>query len=266
MAETAAETLVPRPEVGRVFTGERLVRFGDVNPAGRARLDALSTYVQDLAGDDTAALGVATDLVWVVRRTRFDASVSPGHGERLELATWCSGLGRRWAERRVSIVGDRGARVEAALLWVALDRVTNRPVPLPADFVERAAPSAQGRTVSARLHHASAPPADRAAGAVVRRPWALRTTDFDLLGHVNNAASWDLVEQDLGAVDRRRALRAEMEYRLPVEPGATVDLVTAVGPGPGAVTDVWAVGRPLGAPADAPEVTFTTARVTPLVD
>lgn len=253
---------MPRPPVGRVFSGARTVRFGDVSPAGRVRLDALATYVQDLASDDTTEMGVGADLVWVVRRTMFEVAAAPRFAEHLELTTWCSGLGRRWAERRISMTGDRGGRAEAAILWVALDQRSNRPVSLPADFIERCGPAAQGREVSARLRLPSAVPQRGSGITVARRPWALRGTDFDLLGHVNNAAAWALVEEGLADVDRKRAFRAEIEHRVPVEPGAALELVTgtdALRPGE---TDMWVVGRPATATAADPPVTFTTARVS----
>lgn len=261
MAETAADRLVPLPATGRVFHGHRVVRFGDVSPAGRVRLDALGTYVQDLASDDTADVGVGTDLVWVVRRAVFDVTAGPRFHERLDLATWCSGLGRRWAERRISMVGDRGGRVEAAALWVALDRAATRPVALPADFVATCGPSAEGREVSARLQHASEPPEPGSTARVERRPWPLRATDFDLMGHVNNAAAWALVEEVLVAVDRHQSFRAEIEYRVPVEPGAALEVVVATEPAPSGVTGLWLVGRPAEAGPGADPITFTTARI-----
>jgi hypothetical protein len=74
--------------------------------------------------------------------------------------------------------------------------------------------------VSARLHHPAEPP----AGAV-EAPWPLRFADFDLLGHVNNAATWAAVEEVLAARrDLRSPYRAELEYRAPVERGHRVVL------------------------------------------
>ena len=55
--------------VGRTFTAERLVRFGDLSRGGRLRFDALARYLQDVSGDDTADAGLVDDIAWVVRRT-----------------------------------------------------------------------------------------------------------------------------------------------------------------------------------------------------
>ena len=52
-------------------------------------------------------------------------------GEHLELATFCSGLGKMWAERRTTVTSSdqEDACVEAVSLWVHLDPESWRPVP-----------------------------------------------------------------------------------------------------------------------------------------
>ncbi len=44
--------MIPRPTIGRTFTGTARVRLGDVTPKGRMRLDAVARYLQDVANDD----------------------------------------------------------------------------------------------------------------------------------------------------------------------------------------------------------------------
>ena len=55
-----------------------------------------------------------------------------------------------------------------------------------------------------RAHGAGPPPAPRSAGRRRRRsaPWPLRFTDFDVLGHMNNAAYWAAVEEELAPPPR----------------------------------------------------------------
>ena len=255
MADLAADVLVPVPAQGRVWSGTRRVRFGDVNPGGRARLDSLSAYVQDVASDDTEAAGMGGDMVWVVRRAVYEVRQAARFLEDLTLTTWCSGLGRRWGERRVSMTGSLGARIDAALLWVSLDLETGRPVPIGDDFDAGYREAAGGREVSARLQHPTVVPDDP---AVRRMPWALRATDFDLLDHVNNAASFAMVEEVIAHHDRHSTFRAEVEYRVPVESGCELEL--AILESPGAMT-MWALARPAGHAPDAPPIVATTARL-----
>jgi acyl-ACP thioesterase len=211
-----SDDLVPPPEQGRVFESGRRVRLGDVSPAGRLRLDAAARYLQDLSSDDTTDASLVDADSWVVRRTWIEVAAFPAFREWLDMATWCSGTGGHWAERRVSLHGDRGGRVEAAVLWVHVDEASGRPRRVPPSFHDLYGEAAGGRTVKARPRHPSAIPADAAA-----RAWPLRFTDFDLLQHVNNAAYWVPVEEALAERrDLRAPLRAEIEYRGGLDRGA----------------------------------------------
>lgn len=249
MSEPAADLVVPLPAEGRIHTVDRIVRFGDVSPGGRARFDALANFVQDIAGDDTAASGLEDEDAWVVRRSVFEVHRHAGFRERLTLQTFCSGLGGRWAERRVALHGDRGAHVESTSLWVRIDADTGRPRPLTEPFLAIYGPAAAGRRVSAKLQHDVDP-----AGAPAE-PWPLRFTDFDLLGHVNNAASWAVVEEHLAAVSTLRPpYRAELEYRDPIERAAKVAVAHAF---VDEVLRIWVLDEVTSA-------NYLTAKVVPL--
>jgi acyl-ACP thioesterase len=252
MPEPGADRLVPRPTRGRTFEATRRARFGDLDGHGRLRFDALARYLQDVSSDDTSDAGLRNEVAWVVRRTAVALVRSPRFREPLTLTTFCSGTGGRWAERRISLVGAEGAAAEAVSLWVHLDPATNRPVPLPDDFHAHYDLAAGGRRVSARLQHqVEVPEGDR-------RPWPLRATDLDLLGHVNNAATWAAVEEVLAARPRRRGpLWAELEYRAAIEAGDQVDLVVQDA-GPDGPVAIWMVERA----SEAPRL-FATALVRP---
>jgi acyl-ACP thioesterase len=205
--------LVP-PGPGRRFTASRLVRLGDVLPSGEARLDAIARYLQDIATDDGRDAGIDTDLAWLVRKTLIALNRRPLMGERLDMETWASGSGARWAERRTTLSVDGQPVVEAASLWVCVDLATLRPARLPARFWSMYGDAVDGRTVSSRLTHPDLPVATLAD----RRPWPLRISDLDVLGHVNNAMTWAAVEDELDRIGLSRAvIRAELEYRGPID-------------------------------------------------
>ena len=217
--------MIPLPASGRRFTATRRVRLGDATPKGRLRLDAVVRYLQDVAADDSADSGLPDAGAWVVRKTTVEVHQPAAYQEQLELATFCSGTGSRWAERRTSISGDRGGRIEAASLWVYVDLATGRPRRLPDAFADLYGEACGGRQVKARLVHPD-PPGDAA-----RRPWPLRATDFDVLGHVNNAAYWEPVEDLVaGRGLFTGVVRAELEHRNAVEPDAAVELAVAEDP------------------------------------
>jgi acyl-ACP thioesterase len=154
-----------------------------------------------------------------VRRTRLEV-VEPFRDDvTVELATWCSGIAASAANRRYSLRGDRGGRLEAESLWIHLD-ADLRPKRLEPAFLDVYGASAAGRRASTRL---VLPPPPAAAE---RRPWPLRVTDIDRLGHVNNAAFWAPVEE-IGRGRLGGRLRAELEYRRPVDLGEPVELAVA---------------------------------------
>lgn len=215
---TDSTDLTPPPGRGRTFAVSRRVRLGDATPDGRLRLDALVRYLQDVSGDDTAAAGVGDDGRWIVRRTVVAVERWPVYQESLDLTTWCAGLGSRWAERRVSLRGEHGGAVEASTLWVHLGE-DNLPALLPGEFLDVFGESAGDREVTTRLVHPRPP---REVGG---KPWTLRAVDLDVLRHVNNAAYWAVVEEELA---RRRDLRAplvaEMEHRMAMLSSDDVEL------------------------------------------
>jgi acyl-ACP thioesterase len=204
------------PPGGREIVRERQVCLGDVTAGGRVRLDALARYLQDVAADDVDVAGVEGS--WVMRKMALRVDRPLAFRDAIELRTFCSGTGGRVAERRTTILVDRAPAVEAVAVWVYLDE-RGRPAPLEGWFFDLYGTAAAGRRVSGRLRHGP-PPATASL-----RPWALRATDFDVLAHVNNAASWAAVEDELERVLPGRApIGAEIEYRAAVDPGESVVL------------------------------------------
>ena len=224
------DAFVPPPADGRVFRHPVAAGLADVAPSGRARLDAIARWLQDAALADVVDSGLDGGGVWVLRRLRLRVARFPRFGEALEVATFCSGTGALVAERRSTVRSAGGAggagraaavgagagetAVEALALWVHLDPDGAHPRPLPDGFEAVYGATAAGRRVRARLRHPAAPP-DGAPG----RPWRFRAADLDLAGHVNNAAYWQIIEEEEPA----GAGTYEIEHRAPAAAGdATV--------------------------------------------
>jgi acyl-ACP thioesterase len=240
-----ATELVGVPPEGRTFTARRRVGLGDVDPTGRARLDAITSYQQDVATADYESAAIGETFAFVLRRNLVSVQRWPEVGERLELTTWAAGLGSRWAERRTRVTGDRGALVDCAAVWVSIG-ADGRPVGLPQRFSEVYGEATGGRSVTARLV-LDDPPAE-----TVTRPWPLRRTDIDTLGHVNNAAQWQAVEEVLQGATVPAGIIAEIEHRLPIPPDASVQLLSARGELWLAVDGVVATAARLRTVADPP--------------
>ncbi len=215
--------LLPRLPEGRVFEGQRKVRLGDVDPDGRLRFDGLTRYTQDVSDDDTTDARLPDSPGWVVRSTVVDELV-PGHlGERLTFRTFCSSLGKRWAERRLTVHGDQGARYEVATLWVCIDFEAGQPTMLTEQFLDIYGSAAGGRKASARQRNPKIESLGERAGEIAAETWQLRRADLDTLGHVNNAAYWAAVEEWLAPFARPR--RARVEYGRGLSPSPNVGIV-----------------------------------------
>jgi acyl-ACP thioesterase len=215
MDAVAFTEMVAPPQRGRVFRQSVRPGLGDCAPSGRVRLDALARWLQDVAYFDVEDAGLSEAAVWVVRRSRIRVTRFPRFGERHTLATFCSGLGRMWAERRTSIVPDGGGEsdVEAVSLWVHLDPVTKRPFPITEPEFEAYGDTSDGRKVTARLRH---PMPDISAPSV---PWTFRATECDVADHVNNAAYLAPLEEELLGGGDLNALDVEVEFRAPAQTG-----------------------------------------------
>ncbi len=215
MPEQGAAVITSKPSDGRVFDAARRIRLGDVDPTGRCRLDAAVRHLQDVARDDSADSGLTEPMNWVVRRVMLEVQRAPAFQEWIHLATWCSGHGGRWAERRTEIRGEDGAHIEAATVWIFVDGETGAPKPLHEDFFDIYGTTAAARKVSARQTLRSGPPDDAES-----EPWPLRFTDLDLLGHVNNAAQWSPLEEARARVGApTQGIRAELEHGVGIKPG-----------------------------------------------
>ena len=186
--------------------------IADADGSGRARLDAMARWLQDIAYSDLIDAGFEGEGAWIVRRTRIRVDAFPRFGEDLELRTFCSGIGRFSAERRTSIQGQT-ADVETVALWVCLDPERGRPMRFPPEFMSIFEESAGGRDANVRLRHPDPP-----SGAE-RAVWSFRATEMDPAGHINNSHYWTPLEEELVAGPEPTAIDAEVEYRDPAISG-----------------------------------------------
>jgi acyl-ACP thioesterase len=214
--------LVGPPEQGRVYIQPMRPGLADCAPSGRIRLDGLARWLQEIAYSDVEDAGLALSAAWVVRRTRLRISRFPRFAEHFELRTFCSGLGRMWGERRTTIAPAGEQRtgqsdVEAVSLWVHLDPTSWRPIPFTEQELAVFGDAVPGRRITARLRH----PSPNSASELAR--FRFRASECDLAGHINNAAYWQAIEEELlgdpASIEELDGLDAEIEYRTPAQPG-----------------------------------------------
>jgi len=215
----APDPLPPLPTRGRRFEQARTAELADVDRRGRLRLDAVARYLQDVAMADVCDAGL-DEPAWIVRRTLVLVERFPRYLERLQVRTHCWSMGRFAAERRTVLTGNGGGRIDTLTLWVRLDPGNGRPAALTPSFRATYAEAVEGRTTDHELRHPP-PPSGRAG-----RTFALRASDLDLRGHVNNAVCWAAVEEVLAARAEPSVPHAfEMEFRAAIPPISHVDIV-----------------------------------------
>ncbi len=182
--------------------------------------------MQDIAFADVEDVGLERVAIWVLRRSRIRVARFPVFGEHCEVRTFCSGIGRMWAERRTTVVlsgaGDDGtALVDAVALWVHLDPERRLPSPVTEAELNVYGAGVGGRKVLARLRH---PRPERIES---ESDWNFRRTDVDIADHINNAAYWEPLEDELlNSSHELRQIDAELEFRAPAQPGTKRILVS----------------------------------------
>jgi acyl-ACP thioesterase len=150
----------------------------------------------------------------------------PKYLDEIALTTWCGALGSHWAERRTQIKCAGEVAIETAALWVRVDFKTMKPVALSKEMIEMLSSATNGRKISSRLEIGKNLP-DLTSNNAISQDWPIRFSDMDAVGHLNNAAYWEVLEEYLGANSGKRApLRATVEHHGAIDPGDKVQVVT----------------------------------------
>ena len=119
--------------------------------------------------------------------------------------------------------------VDAAALWVHVDEATLQPSRVPDDIIGVLQQSADNRSIGARL---LLKPKEFDTASSAASSWPLRFSDFDAVGHMNNAAYWEVLEEHMMSdVKVRNDIRAVVEHVIQVEPGQSLSRSTVVDDG-----------------------------------
>lgn len=225
-------------------------RFDECGPDGLVRSSALLRYAQDLAWIHSERLGFTREwyaernLAWVVRAAELVILAPPPLGETISLSTEVIGFRRVWARRRTEgRLADGTLALRGHTDWVILDTVRGMPGRFPPEFLARfdvpSDPFEPGRVTLPA-------PSPGASGRV--HTTTVRPQDIDPMGHVNNAAYLDYLDEALLAEgEAARSLttavprRFRIEYVQPAAPGAV--LTSALWPLAGAPGEPSAATR-----------------------
>jgi acyl-CoA thioesterase FadM len=248
------------PELVAGVTVPYRVRFDECGPDGIVRTSALLRYAQDVAWIHSERLGFDRDwytsrgLAWVVRAAELGIVAPVRLGTTLSVTTRITGFRKVWARRRTEAsLPDGTLALWAHTDWVMTDHrgMPGRvPPEFPAAFATPPASFEPGRV-----------PLPPTPDGAIRTETRVRPQDVDPMGHVNNAAYVDYLEEALAGAGEaaQRAIRdiprrVQIEYVIAAAPGSTLSAAAWPIDGPG-----WA-WRLAGADG-GPDI--TRARVLP---
>jgi len=217
-------------EERRRITVPYRARFDECGPDGLVRSSAILRYAQDLAWIHSERLGFTRawyaerHLAWVVRAAELVILAPLPLGVVISLSTEVIGFRRVWARRRTE------GRLEDGTLalwghtdWVILDSGRGVPGRFPPEFLARFDVPPQAFEPG-RVTLPAAPD-----GHVVRQTTTVRPQDIDPMGHVNNAAYLDYLEEallaeggDAAALTSATPRRFRIEYAQAAAPGAVL--------------------------------------------
>ncbi len=216
------------PAANRTATVAYRVRFDECAADGLVRTSALLRYAQDVAWIHSERLGfdrawyAARRLTWLVRAARLVVLRAVPLGTTLDVSTTVDGFRKVWARRRTDgRLADGTLAFWAHTDWVIVDargRPTRVPAEFPAVYGTMPGPFEPGRV--------ALPPTP--PDAAVHRG-RVRPQDLDPLGHVNNAAYLDYLEEALLDAGSSSAAAVavvprtvRVEYLVQAAPGAIV--------------------------------------------
>jgi acyl-ACP thioesterase len=211
------------PRIERTYR----VRFDEAGADGHLRSSGYLRFAQDLAWIHSESAGFGRDwygsrgLTWLVRSVELEIVGAVVYGAEVAVSTEVVGFRRVWARRRSEFHGDGSERPVAVALtdWVLLNA---RGMPVrPPDEILTAFPTPVGGFTPLRLD-LSVP------GEVSRTEFAVRRSEVDPMGHVNNAAYIDYIDEHLATIGRRAEVRHvprryQAEFLAAAEPAATLD-------------------------------------------
>jgi acyl-ACP thioesterase len=202
------------------------IRFDESGPGGKVPGSGLLRYAQDMAWVHSEQAGLGRDwyaehqLTWLIRALQLDISDEVGHGSTLIVSTEVLGLRRAWAQRRSEFTDAASRRrvAGAVIDWMLLDG-RGRPARIPADILNVFSVTARDAIKPIRVN---LPPTPAAASELA---FTARRSELDPMGHVNNAAYLDYVDEQQAHVGRVGALthvprRYRIEYVGAAEPAS----------------------------------------------
>jgi acyl-CoA thioesterase FadM len=216
--------------VATLLTRPYRVRFDEAGPDGSLSAAGYLRYAQDLAWihSETAGFGrewyAARGLTWLARAIELEIDVPVTYGAELDVTTHLTGIRRVWARRATEFrLRDQPDEIARATTDWVLINAAGRPV-RPPDGVIEAFGADLADFSPLRLPDQLPPPES------ARRESTVRRGELDPLGHLNNAAYLDYLDEHYLDTAGHAALPPKRRYQVEfVAPAALGTKVTGSG-------------------------------------
>ncbi|MFZ5563901.1 MAG: acyl-[acyl-carrier-protein] thioesterase [Thermodesulfobacteriota bacterium] len=182
------------------FQQTRKIDYFQTATDGRIKLDALVRILQNAAldhvheADRDAQVIIAAGYAWILNKVIIDISRYPVYGETVTVNTWHRGIRGFKSYREYEILAGGQRVATAASSWLFLDLARRRVVKVPkeTDELYGVVPAlALGRDIETWKPDKNLVPPE-SMEIITRR------SDYDMLGHVNNAVYFDYLDTLIG--------------------------------------------------------------------
>jgi len=203
---------------------DRPLRYNEVDPQLQLKPVCLFQLFQEAAVAHTEQVGLRTqDLLeqgfaWMMHKIAVRIDSCPRLNDALQLRTWSSGIKGYQARREFEILADGQPAVAASSVWFAVDLNQGRIQRIPEAMTARyTVEPAEFTELDPKTWKPAAFPEH-----AERTDIALRPSDFDPYGHVNNAVYLDYLD---AALDRQGfCLNKASSVRLVFKQGITASI------------------------------------------
>jgi medium-chain acyl-[acyl-carrier-protein] hydrolase len=205
------------------------VRAYEVDPRGKASIQTVCNYLQEVAANHASRLGVslhilfAQNLTWVLSRLHVLIARYPEWGEEVTVETWPSDAQGKFAIRDFLIFDQKGKRIAGAIAsYMVVDLKKLQPIKIPDFILQVRRPR--------RMHalEATFPKLPQVKHADLKKTFNVRFSDLDVNHHVNNVRyiEWaaETIPQDIWRTHQINEL--EISFRLETKYGERI-MVTA---------------------------------------
>lgn len=211
--ETPAAALEPN-----VWKETYQIRTYEVDCCNRLSILSMFNFMQDAASKHAEALGVSVrrllseNYTWLLARLKIKITSYPGINERIQIATWPSGIHQLFALRDFELRNENDQVIAAAVsAWLVIDVQRRRPVRI-LPFVDRLKPI-EGR-------HVLPDTLDKLPGLEKRayeKKFIARYGDLDVNQHVNNVSLAEWVVEGVPSALQNSSAPVQLEINFLAE-------------------------------------------------